>query len=267
MTAIKLAFITPILLALSLVSLVHPAPALTLYNSSTVNINSASGGATALRGPDGALMKAVVRPGTELEINNTIFYPNNSTSYSLIFIRNYSITLNILNISGLEQPAPNVVPKYAFSLEINGSSSTPAILVNSSTLNQTNITVEMGHNTSWSAWRFETASLSSHYSGSQYIVKGATAYNYANRTQELQLPGPETWVLAYNYSAQPTAPTTAPTTTVPSSPSRPSANTYVYAAAAAIVIIILVIAGVAYKRRPPAAKAQDAPSAQPPLQP
>ena len=188
---------------------------LSLYRSSTAQVNAANGTKIKALGPDGVATTADVLPGTYALVGNSL-------------LSNYNFTIATFTINnastGSPPNEPNTTAAYGFAYEVNGQISASISFVNATGKPRPIITTA-AYPASWGSWAFIGGTFNSStgiYSGGKYVLKNTWTYNATSASiVNTQFSKPVMWIYTIGLAA------TAPASTASSSsyPSSSAAST------------------------------------------
>lgn len=191
-------------------------PELTLFNSTTKNINASLGGIVTTLASDGVNISVRISPGTYVKMNGTKL-----SSY------NFTVATFTLS-SGFPSPV-NQTAAYGFAFEINNKINPSAEFVSSNGTSMP-VTTTTKYPDTWTSWAWLGGSLNgTAYVGGNYAVQNAWSYNtVAGTMTNTQFFKPIMWVFTIGGSATATtaSSTVASTSTVASSISTTTAHAW-----------------------------------------
>ncbi len=188
---------------------------LSLYRSSTAQVNAANGTRIKALGPDGVATIADVLPGTYALVGNSL-------------LSNYNFTIATFTINnastGSPPNEPNTTAAYGFAYEVNGQISASISFVNATGKPRPIITTA-AYPANWGSWAFIGGTFNSStgiYSGGKYVLKNTWTYNATSASiVNTQFSKPVMWI----YTIGPAATAPANSASSSASPSSSAAPT------------------------------------------
>ena len=236
-----------------------------LFNSTTVAVNSVTGGTLHIRSPAGFNMSLTIQPGTYANVSGMLY-------------ANYNVTLATFNTHNLVAPngVATLTPKSAFLFRINGQ-----IIQQPAFVNQTGapspVTFTVNHGANWTSYSYKNVTVNgTGYIGGSYGKQNAWVYNLTSGTMSdrsldkaqmhvyelssvslatanntVSTPVPVVTTVAPVTTVATTVVTTAAVVTNQSATTAAAAsgdNTLLYVVAVIVVIIILALAWMMMKK-------------------